>query len=172
MHSRPWLPLFACMVFFVVVALAGCSSSPSVDSSETYSGPPAVAIAPVGDARAIRSPQVSLWWIQKLMAQDLERSGVFAGVIRLENTWVEHEADLVIEPSLTDLRWRDAGQSGGDLSLRVRTVDKRSGKIGIDQVYSGDCSHCVIPPGQPPVAGPLADLMPKLTKSLRKKYGD
>lgn len=149
---------------------AGCSSTPSVGRNEGYDGPVALAIEPVAEGRAVASPSVSRWWIQKLMAEDLDRSGIFAGVIPLAVPGEANEAGILLEASLTELVWEGAGEQSGTLSLRVRTRDKQSGEVGIDGAYSGRCSGCRVPAGQPTVAGPLADLMSELRQDLDRRY--
>jgi hypothetical protein len=128
---------------------AGCSSTSTIGRHESYDGPAALAIDPVAEGRAVASPSVSRWWIQKLMAEDLGRSGIFAGVIPLTAPGEANEAGVILEASVNDLVWEDAGQRSGTLSLRVRTRDKLSREVGIDRVYSGRCDGCRVPAGQP-----------------------
>lgn len=153
------------------VLIAGCGSGPTVDRHETYGGPPTVAVNPVTEARAVASPTVSKWWIQKLVTESLDRSGELAGAVALPGPNAENEATVILDLALTELDWQGAGRTSGELSLRVRSRDKASGRSGIDRVYKGRCKGCRIPPGQPPVAGPLADLTSDLARDLARKHG-
>jgi hypothetical protein len=134
---------------------------------EIYDGPPALAIAPVVDGRASASPAVSAWWIQKLMADDLDRSNLFAGVIPLEHASEAHEGGLLVQPALTGLTWSRPDQRSGTIAMRIRASDTATGRVRVDRVYTASCSNCKVPPGQPAVAGPLAVLMQDVAKDLR-----
>ncbi|UHD16654.1 hypothetical protein [Thiocapsa bogorovii] len=134
---------------------------------EIYDGPPALAIAPVVDGRASASPEVSAWWIQKLMADDLDRTDLFAGVIALEHVSEAHEGGLLVQPALTGLTWTRPDQRSGTIAMRIRASDTETGRVRLDRVYTASCSNCKVAPGQPAVAGPLAVLMQDVAKDLR-----
>lgn len=134
---------------------------------EIYDGPPALAIAPVVDGRASASPEVSAWWVQKLMVEDLDRSDLFAGVIPLEHASEAHEGGLLIQPALTALTWTQPNQRSGSIAMRIRASDPETGRVRLDRVYAASCRDCKVPPGQPAVAGPLAVLMQDVVKDLR-----
>ena len=169
-HPFPRLvPRLLCIL--ATLALVACGSSSLTERQETYDGPPAAAVAPVAEGRAIPLPQVSRWWIQKVITEELDRAGVFAGVVRLEHARAENEAALIIEPSLTDLRWRDPSERGGDVTLRVRVLDKTTGRIDFERVYKGGCARCDVPVGEPSIVGPVSALMEDLSRDLRKRYG-
>ena len=135
-------------------------------SGEIYDGPPALAIAPVIDGRTSASPEVSAWWIQKLIAEDLDRSDLFAGVIPLEHASAAHEGGLLIQPALTALTWTQPNQRSGTIAMRIRASDTATGRVRLDRVYTASCRDCKVPPGQPAVAGPLAVLMQDVAKDL------
>jgi hypothetical protein len=136
-------------------------------TGEIYDGPPALAIAPVVEGRASASPEVSRWWIQRLMAEDLNRSDDFAGVIALEHGSEAHEGGVLIQPALTGLSWTRPDQRSGTISMRIRASDTATGRVRLDRVYTASCRNCKVPPGQPAVAGPLAVLMQDVAKDLR-----
>ncbi len=134
---------------------------------EIYDGPPALAIAPVVDGRASASPEVSRWWIQKIMAEDLNRTDLFAGVIALEHASEAHEGGVLIQPALTGLTWNRPDQRSGTIAMRIRASDTETGRVRLDRVYTASCRDCAVPPGQPAVAGPLSVLMQDVAKDLR-----
>lgn len=181
------------LVAVAALVIAGCGSSPTsapvqtstrvgpstvagtpaparpraTASGEIYDGPPALAIAPVVDGRASATPEVSAWWIQRLMAEDLDRSDLFAGVIPLEHASEAHEGGLLIQPALTALTWTQPNQRSGTIAMRIRASDPETGRVRLDRVYTASCRDCKVPPGQPAVAGPLALLMQDVAKDLR-----
>ncbi|QVL49947.1 MAG: hypothetical protein KFB96_05555 [Thiocapsa sp.] len=181
------------LVAVAALVIAGCGSSPTsapvqtstrvgpstvvgtptrarpraTASGEIYDGPPALAIAPVVDGRASATPEVSAWWIQRLMAEDLDRSNLFAGVIPLEHASEAHEGGLLIQPALTALTWTQPNQRSGTIAMRIRASDPETGRVRLDRVYTASCRDCKVPPGQPAVAGPLAVLMQDVAKDLR-----
>ncbi|EGV16826.1 hypothetical protein [Thiocapsa marina] len=134
---------------------------------EIYDGPPALAIAPVVDGRAAASPEVSRWWIQKIMAEDLDRTDMFAGVIALEHASEAHEGGVLVQPALTGLTWTRPDQRSGTIAMRIRASDTVTGRVRLDRVYTASCSNCRVSPGQPAVAGPLGVLMQDVAKDLR-----
>jgi hypothetical protein len=136
-------------------------------TGEIYDGPPALAIAPVVEGRASASPEVSRWWIQRLMAEDLNRSDDFAGVIALEHASEAHEGGVLIQPALTGLSWTRPDQRSGTISMRIRASDTATGRVRLDRVYTASCRNCKVSPGQPAVAGPLAVLMQDVANDLR-----
>jgi hypothetical protein len=187
------MSLRRCSHLFVPVAalaLASCGSSPtsapvqsssraapstlvgapaprrSSASGEIYDGPPALAIAPVVDGRTTASPEISSWLIQKLMAEDLDRTDLFAGVIPLESASAAHEGGLIIQPALTALTWTQPNQRSGSIAMRIRASDTATGRVKLDRVYTASCRDCKVSPGQPAVAGPLAVLMQDVAKDL------
>ena len=129
------------------------------------------AVAPVLEGRAVPAPEVSRWWIQKTLADTLDAANTFDGVIRLEARHAENEAGLILEPTLTDLRWSDPAQSGGEVSIRLRAVDKFSGQVKLDRVYSGGCKRCPVPPGEPPIVGPASEVARAIDRDLRGRFG-
>jgi hypothetical protein len=153
------------------IALTACGSGTLSERQETYSGPPAAAVAPVTEGRTVPLPQVSRWWIQKVIADELARAEVFAGVVRLEHPRAENEAGVVILPTLMELRWRDPSERGGDVTLRVRVLDKATGRVEFERVYKGGCGRCAVPLGQPSIVGPVSALMEDLSRDLRKRFG-
>ncbi len=136
-------------------------------SGEIYDGPPALAIAPVVDGRTSASPAVSAGSIQRLMAEDLDRSDLFAGVIPLEHASEAHEGGVLIQPALTELTWTQPNQRSGTIAMRIRASDTATGKVRLDRVYTASCRDCKVPPGQPAVAGPLAVLMQDVARDLQ-----
>jgi len=187
MPARPFLRLLAAVSILI---LASCASEPRTtrtatltppaaplsepavrrapSSDEIYTGPPAAAILPVIEGRASASPDVSRWWIQKVMAEELDRADVFAGVIPLETREEAHEADLVIQPALTALTWTRPDQRSGNIAMRVRATDAVSGQVRLDRVYTASCNNCRTTPGQPAVAGPVAAMMQDVIKDLAR----
>lgn len=141
--------------------------SKATATGEIYDGPPALAIAPVVDGRTSATPEVSAWWIQKLIAEDLDRSDLFAGVIPLEQASEAHEGGLLIQPALTALTWTQPNQRSGTIAMRIRASDTATGRVRLDRVYTASCRDCKVPPGQPAVAGPLAVLMQDVAKDLQ-----
>lgn len=125
-------------------ALASCSSTGdpprstdrgSGTGSEEYEGAPSAAVAPVADygaGRAFRhDPRHSE--IQHGIQQQLDRSGIFAGVVTLERPDEGNEAEVIIEPTLVG-----AGSHGdGDMELRVRVSEKTNRRTVLDRTYLG-----------------------------------
>jgi hypothetical protein len=134
---------------------------------EIYDGPQALAIAPVVEGRASASPEVSRWWIQKLMAEDLDRTDLFAGVIPLEHASEAHEGGVLVQPALTGLTWSRPDQRSGTIAMRIRASDTATGRVRLDRVYTASCQNCKVAPGQPAIAGPLAVLMKDVANDLR-----
>lgn len=179
------------LVAVYALALASCGSSPTsapvetstkigsstvvgtpaptraTASGEIYDGPPALAIAPVVDGRASASPAISAGALQKLMAEDLDRSDLFAGVIPLEHASEAHEGGVLIQPALTELTWTQPNQRSGTIAMRIRASDTATGTVRLDRVYTASCRDCKVSPGQPAVAGPLAVLMQDVAKDLQ-----
>lgn len=192
MCSRPLISLLAVVS---VLALASCASNRSAPPrsatvsaptpatvtltpsparstratnlvGEIYEGPPAVAVSPVVEGRRAASPEVSSWWLQKLLSDEIDRSDLFAGVIPLESYSEAHEADLLIQPALTALDWTRPNQRSGTISMRIRATHVPTGEVRLDRVYTASCRDCKVAPGQPPVAGPLTVLAQDVIRDL------
>jgi hypothetical protein len=108
----------------------------AVDASEDYKGLQTAAVAPVADRRASRGPANERLRaeIQQSVQRQLDRSGMFAGVVALDCPDEENEAEVIIEPALV-------GPSGYDrdhLELEVRVTEKTKRKVVLDEHYEGD----------------------------------
>jgi len=108
----------------------------AVDASEDYKGPQTAAVAPVADLRTNRRPANERLRaeIQQSVQRQLDRSGMFAGVVALDRPDEENEAEVIIEPALV-------GPSGYDrdhLELEVRVIEKTKRKVVLDEHYEGD----------------------------------
>jgi hypothetical protein len=156
-----------------VPALASCGSNSAISpagtlgDSEIYAGPVAVAIAPVVDGRSTTDQEISRLWIQNLIAESLDRANLYAAVIPLESHGEAHEGELLVQPALAALQWTSPNQRSGSIRMRVRTSHAATGRVRLDQVYTGTCRDCKVPPGQPAIAGPLAVMMQDVIKDLR-----
>lgn len=121
-------------MLIAVFLLGACSSSPSkvVSRSENYEGRQAAAVAPVADRRPGRaSRDVRLEAdIQRNIQRQLDQSGIFAGVIALDQADAGNEAEVIIEPALV-------GPSGGNPELRVRVTEKTRRNIVLNETYGG-----------------------------------
>jgi len=137
-------------VLIVGVLLCACSSSgdlvertrspwgsggnPAADS-ESYLGPPTAAVAPVSDRRSARgsSGEQLDADIQRSIQSQLDRSGIFAGVVALDYPGEENEAEVIIEPALL----ATGGSGGDDVGLRVRVTEKTERRVVLDKRYDG-----------------------------------
>jgi hypothetical protein len=156
-----------------VLALASCGSNSalapggaSVDS-EIYDGPVAIAIAPVVDGRSAAYQEVSRLLIQNLIVESLDRANLYAAVIPLELHGEAHEGELLVQPALAALQWTSPNQRSGSITMRIRASHAATGRVRLDQVYTGSCRDCKVLPGQPPIAGPLTVMMQDVIKDLR-----
>ncbi|MBK1644740.1 hypothetical protein CKO25_08780 [Thiocapsa imhoffii] len=140
----------------------------SIAENERYDGPVALAIAPVVDGRGAGESEISLWWIQRVMSQELDRMPLYAVVIPLETRTEAHEGELLMQPALTSLKWTQPPGPGSEISMRIRVTHPGTGQVRLDRVYRGDCRHCRFESGQPPIAGPLTALMADLNKDLQR----
>lgn len=136
---------------------------------EIYTGPPTAAIAPVVDGRAASSSQIPTAWIRDWMSQEIDQADIFAGVIPLPSRDQAHEADLLIQPALTELTWTSPDQRSGKLVMRIRATHLPTGRVQLDRIYTGDCRGCRTGAGQPAVAGPLAMILPDLIRDLERE---
>jgi hypothetical protein len=158
-----------------VLALPSCGSNsaiaPGVASldSEIYDGPVAIALAPVVDGRSAPYQEVSRLWIQNLIAESLDRANLYAAVIPLELYGEAHEGELLVQPALAALQWTSPNQRSGSITMRIRASHAATGRVRLDEVYTGSCRDCKVPPGQPPIAGPLAVMMQDVIKDLRDR---
>lgn len=125
------------------IFLASCSSTgdPARDTgapggSEEYEGSPSAAVAPVTDpgdvGRAPHSDRLHTE-IQHSIQQQLDRSGIFAGVVNLERSDEGNEAEVIIEPTLVGPR----SHGGSDVELRVRVSEKTKHRTVLDRTYEG-----------------------------------
>jgi len=143
---------------FAAIFLASCSSTgnlagdprgpggPGVPGgpgapggSEEYEGSPSAAVAPVADPGAERTPRSERLHteIQHGIQQQLDRSGIFAGVVTLERPDEGNEAEVIIEPTLVGPQSR----GGSDLELRVRVSEKTNHRTVLDRTYEGSGGH-------------------------------
>jgi len=105
--------------------------APAVVDPEQYRGPPTAAVTLVADRRGGRAsgnPAISAD-LQHSIQQQLDRSGIFAGVVALAHLGEENEAEVIIEPILEAL-----GGSGSP-ALRVRVTEKTKGTLVFDKRY-------------------------------------
>lgn len=133
------------------IVLSGCGSTAGIPASETYSGQVAAAIAPVGGVSARWQGKL----IQRGLATELDRKGVFADVIPLEGSRDGHEAEIVLLPSMLE-------RSGDRLRLRVRAREQSNGKLGLDKTYKGRGAE---------IETAANDIGRDLAKDLKRRYG-
>jgi len=117
--------------------LCACSSSGGlVDESEEYAGPPTAAVAPVSDRRGQPglSDEELCANVQRGIQRQLDRSGIFATVVTLEQPDEGNEAEVIIEPILVG----STGYGRDQADLRVRVTEKTKRRIVFDQQYPGD----------------------------------
>lgn len=129
------------LVLFAAICLAACSSSGDrvessrdlVVGSEAYTGPPTAAVTLVADGRASKAPyDIEIRAaIQRSIQQQLDRSGIFAGVVALERLGEENEAEVIIEPIL------EARAGPEDAALRVRVTEKTNARLVLEKYYEG-----------------------------------
>lgn len=125
------------LILVAALLLTACSSSGgpvggSVGGSEIYEGRQTAAVAPVADRRPGRTPYDQRLHadIQRDIQRQLDRSGIFAGVVALEQPDEGNEAEVIIEPTLV-------GPSGGYAELNVRVTEKTNRKTVLDRTYGG-----------------------------------
>jgi hypothetical protein len=127
---------------FAAIFLAACSSTGDLaggsggpGGSEDYEGSPSAAVAPVTDPGAGRAPRSDRVHteIQHSIQQQLDRSGIFAGVVTLERPDEGNEAEVIIEPTLVGPQ----SHGGSDLELRVRVSEKTKRRTILDRTYEG-----------------------------------
>jgi hypothetical protein len=107
-----------------------------VDESEDYKGPQIAAVAPVSDKRPRHGPSDDGLRadIQRSIQRQLDASGIFAGVVTLDQPDEENEAEVIIEPAL-----QEPARYGGDpVTLRVRVTEKTKRRVVLDERYEGD----------------------------------
>lgn len=149
---------------FAVAALtalvAGCSSTPQfVDSDEGYRGQLAAAVTPVALSGAASVSISERERIQSRLVRELDAADIFATVIPLSAPQQANEAEVIIDPTVLDA---SHGSVGVDrLTMRVRAKRKSTGEIGLDDNFKGRASRR---------GDAVADLMPALTKALKRKY--
>jgi hypothetical protein len=125
------------------IFLASCSSTGDLardtggsGGSEEYEGSPSAAVAPVTDRGAVgRTPRSDRLHteIQHSIQQQLDQSGIFAGVVNLERSDEGNEAEVIIEPTLVGPQ----SHTGSDLELRVRVSEKTKRRTVLDRTYEG-----------------------------------
>ena len=159
------------VILSILLITTGCSSTALVDKDEEYRGSVGAAVLPVTGAsqRATGDGQNLGQQIQRLIQQDLETSGVFAYVDKLTTARAANEAEVMISPTLLELRWQGPGYRRGDIRLRIKVTHKSDRRVVLDKTYKGSCSDCKTPRGVPPVAGPMEKPLKKLRKDLRRK---
>jgi hypothetical protein len=159
-------PSFAAMLRgFAAVALAisvaGCASSSGlVGSTEAYRGQLAAAVTPVRMSGAAGVSFSERERIQARLVRELDAAGIFATVVPLSSPQQANEVEVIVDPTILD-----ASQGSGGLerlTLGVRAKRKGTGEIGLDDRFKGRASR---------KGDALADLMPSLTKRLKRQYG-
>jgi hypothetical protein len=124
------------MAFLASWFLISCSSSGElVEDSEDYEGSPAAAVAPVADRRygvsggddRLRAEA------QNSIQRQLDQSGIFAGVVTLDDPDEANEAEVIVEPTLVG----SGGTGGGAVGLKVRVTEKTNRTIVLDETYEG-----------------------------------
>lgn len=148
------------------LVLAGCSSGPTYPSNvsvdeEAYRGQLAAAVTPVGLSGGLALPASERGRIQSRMISNLDAAGIFASVIPLSTPGQSNEAELIIDTSVVDGRYGDAGLER--VTLRVRAQRKSTGEIGIDDDYKGRASR---------KTGAVADAVDGLIRDLKRRYDD
>jgi hypothetical protein len=115
--------------------LISCSSGGDlVDDSENYEGSQAAAVAPVADRRSGGGRDDRLGAeVQQSIRRQLDQSGIFAGVVTLDDPGEGNEAEVIVEPALVG-----SGSARRDeLGLKVRVIEKTNRKIVLDETYVG-----------------------------------
>jgi hypothetical protein len=144
------------VILLTSVLLASCSSSGDlVEGSEDYTGRPAAAVAPVADRRPGSDPNDHRRHadIQHSIQRQLDQSGMFAGVVTLDQPDEGNEAEVIIEPALVG--------SGGDLGLKVRVTEKTRRTTVLDETYEGSGGG----------GGTLTVAVAELEEDLERRYG-
>lgn len=135
------IPLLIATLF-----LASCSSGGDLvaesgsrsrwgSGSEEYAGRPAAAVAPVavrGSGRTRHDDRLHAD-IQRGIERQLDQSGIFAGVVALEQPDEGNEAEVIIVPTLVG----PGSRGSGDVELRVRVSEKTSRRTVLDKTYQG-----------------------------------
>jgi hypothetical protein len=136
-HLRETIAMYKILRFLVAAAfLAACSSSGDlVDDSEDYEGRYTAAVAPVADRRPGRDrlDDHRNADVQRSIQQQLDRSGIFAGVVALQRPDEGNEAEVIIEPTLTGPH----GRGDTDIELDVRVTEKTDRRTVLTRTYEG-----------------------------------
>lgn len=125
------------LILALTVLLSACSSSGDlIRGSEDYTGLQIAAVAPVSDRRPGRGPSDQQLHanIQRSIQRQLDRSGIFAGVVALDRADEGNEAEVIIEPALV----APGGYGGNDVDLRVRVTEKTRRRVVLDARYEGN----------------------------------
>jgi len=107
-----------------------------IDASEEYKGPKTAAVAPVAEKQYGRGPSDRQLRadIQRKLQRQLDRSGIFAGVVALDRSDEGNEAEVIIEPALIG----PLPYGEDHLELRVRVTEKTRQRVVLDERYEGD----------------------------------
>lgn len=147
-----------------LATVAGCGSSGgstgtiAIAGDETYRGQLAAAVSPVQFSGASDTDRN---WLQREIVRGLDESGTFATVIPLSARGESNEAEVLIDPTVVRVERYSGGLNRVD--LRVRTLRKTTGAVGLDQVYQGKRR------GQ---TSAIIDATQALSKDLKRRYGE
>lgn len=140
--------------------LMSCSSNGDLlEESENYEGSQAAAVAPVADRRpggSARDERLPAQ-VQQSIRQQLDQSGIFAGVVALNSPGEGNEAEVIVEPVLVG----PDGAGRDEVGLKVRVIEKTDRKIVLDETYRGSGSQ----------GRALRVAVAELEEDLERRYG-
>ncbi|EIC21000.1 hypothetical protein Thi970DRAFT_04682 [Thiorhodovibrio frisius] len=149
--------------------LGGClaSSSPQIDSHETYSGPLIAAITPIGG----QVDQVNGWVLrhklEQALAAQIRDAGIFSAVEEIPSATAPNEAEIIIEPSFFQQPGL-ARDTGAELALHLSVRSKTSGGVTLDRDYRVPCASCALGTLDPKAMQALAKA---INGDLKQKFG-
>ncbi|MCF7993026.1 MAG: hypothetical protein K9M02_21520 [Thiohalocapsa sp.] len=154
-------PLLSVLLFVMLFAGCGSSSSVRIADDEAYRGQLAAAVEPVRFAGAPGIGTDQGRGIQSRLVRGLSGADIFASVIPLSVPGESNEAEIIIAPSVA--RAVTGPGRFERIDLRVVSRSKTTGSVGIDKTYSGRAS------GR---RDALDDALSALARDLHKRYGN